>query len=194
MNWKAYVRTWWWEEATYDCVNLDGEQVELFGQEAVRAFLPVWVCRAALPVPELKTLYEERWPSWEEESPKWFTPAFEERVYDELAPPQVLAARIEARAEVEAERTGILSRAFSRGPSRTLSRALSTSRVSSENTSTTTSMASAMASSASGSPAVVSHLSGVGVEEGSSTVLQPGSGLELESESGEASTPLEAWS
>ena len=98
MNWKAYVRTWWWEEATYDCVNLDGEQVELFGQEAVRAFLPVWVCRAALPVPELKTLYEARWPAWEAESPPWFNPAFEERVHDEIAPPQVLASRIEAAA------------------------------------------------------------------------------------------------
>jgi len=208
VNWKTYVRTWWWEEATYDSNNLDGEEVELFGQEAVRAFLPVWVCRAALPVPELKTLYEERWAAWEAESPKWFNPAFEECVYDELAPPQVLAARVEARAAAAAaEKSGILSRAFSRGRgvSRSMSRALSTStsrstsRVLDESTSTSTSAATAARTGASTPPsasataAAGTHRSGAGVEEGPRRMLQPE--LELGPGSGAvASPPLEAWS
>ena len=103
---------------------VDGKAVELIGQEAVRACLSQWCCYSALPLPELKVLYEERWAAWEAEPPEWFTPAFQECVYDELVPAHVLEARIQARRAAAAakDKGGALKNGFRHSQSKSVTR------------------------------------------------------------------------
>ena len=112
-TYKMHIKSRWWDELDEMTLDTNNDGVELYGQEAVRAHLPTWCCRPALPIEELKALYEERWAAWEAAPPDWFIPAFQESIDDDLVPAYVLAARIEARKGDDAE-SGTLTRVFSR--------------------------------------------------------------------------------
>ena len=111
-NWKEHVASWWWDGALSRKLKIDGNQVEVYGHEAVRATLPVWCARHTLPIEKLKDLYAARWAAWEADPPHWFTPAFQELIYDDLVPKFVLDARIAQREIEKAESSEMRSSVF----------------------------------------------------------------------------------